>query len=453
MLLFTSVNILFAPPVGDLWRLDPPVRPVPPSLFGMHMHYAGTATPWPAVPMAEWRLWDAYVSWADLEPQKGQWKFDTLDRYVAMANEHHAGLLLVLGQSPTWASARPQERSPYHPGNAAEPKDLDDWRNYVRTVATRYQGKIHEYEIWNEPSLKQFYSGTVDQMVVLTREASQIIHGIDPKTIVVSPSAVGPDGVNWLAKFLAHGGGDYVDVIGFHFYVTPQPPESMLALIRSVQRAMQDHGAQRKPLWNTETGWSHPKPFPSEELAAAYLARSYILNWAAGAERLYWYSWDNHRWVTLETSEADNRTLKPAGKAYQIIYQWLVGARIESCKEDPHHTWTCELHRDAASELHREGASKLTREGASELTRDSTSQWIIWNPSGPQTFSAPEEWHATTITPLLDQARPLTHRQFTIGPVPVLVASLCNGRLSAFLSFQPKQAAFSPARASRAPPA
>ena len=39
-------------------------------------------------------------------------------------------------------------------------------------------------------------------------------------------------GTKWLAKFLAHGGAQSVDVIGFHFYVDPRPPEAMLPLIR-----------------------------------------------------------------------------------------------------------------------------------------------------------------------------------------------------------------------------
>jgi glycosyl hydrolase family 39 (putative alpha-L-iduronidase) len=399
VLLLGAINILLVPSFGDLWQLAPPAHPVPASLFGMHMHYAGKGTPWPSVPMAEWRLWDAYVSWADLEPQKGEWHFETLDRYVALAEEHHAGILLVLGQSPAWASARPRERSPYHPGNAAEPENVGDWHDYVQTIAARYKGRILGYEIWNEPNLKQFWTGSVDQMIALAREASDIIHNVDPTANVVSPSAVGRDGITWLAKFLADGGRDSVDVIGFHFYVTPAAPESMLPVIRRVQRVMSENGVQDKPLWNTETGWSDPKPFPSEGRAAAYLARSYILNWAAGVERLYWYSWDNHRWVSLQTTETDNRTLKPAGRAYEAIHNWLVTAQFESCKEDSHHTWICVLNRDGAPE------------------------WIVWNPRGPRTFSVPEQWHASTITPLLEQAGPLTQQELTLGPAPALLTS------------------------------
>ena len=79
---------------------------------------------------------------------------------------------------------------------------------------------------------------------------------------------------------MSHGGGQYVDVIGYHFYDAPHPPEDMVPLIQKVEQLMAENGAGNKPLWNTETGWPYPKPFPSDDLAAAYLARAYILNWA-----------------------------------------------------------------------------------------------------------------------------------------------------------------------------
>ena len=124
------------------------------------LHGTDRLTPWPSVPIPEWRLWDAKVTWPDLEPGKGQRHFDDLDKSLALAEAHHANVLMTLGLTPRWASARPQEASGYSPGYAAEPKDIEDWRSLVRTVATRYKGRIHAYEIWNEPNVKRFWTGT-----------------------------------------------------------------------------------------------------------------------------------------------------------------------------------------------------------------------------------------------------------------------------------------------------
>jgi hypothetical protein len=92
-----------------------------------------------------------------------------------------------------------------------------------------------------------------------------------------------------LSEFLSKGGGEYVDIIGYHFYVTPKPPETMVPLVEKVKKIMQQNGAGDKPLWDTETGWFPPSQFDSGELAAAYLARSYLILWAEGVQRLYWY--------------------------------------------------------------------------------------------------------------------------------------------------------------------
>ena len=42
------------------------------------------------------------MSWAELEPQQGQWRWEKLDRYVAMAEEHHVLITTVhhAGENP-----------------------------------------------------------------------------------------------------------------------------------------------------------------------------------------------------------------------------------------------------------------------------------------------------------------------------------------------------------------
>jgi len=382
-------------------QLVPSSESIPPNFFSMHIHRAATGTPWPSVPIGSWRLWDALVSWPQIEPKRGQWNFELLDRYVSLAEEHKTEVLLPLGLSPQWASARPLESSVYQSGNAAEPQDSVDWQNYVIAVVTRYKGRIGAYEIWNEPNNKGFWTGDTQQMVSLTQEASEIIHRIDPAAQVVSPAATANSGVAWLAQFLNLGGGKYVDVIAYHFYVSPQPPEAMVPLIQQVRQIMRDTGVSDKPLWNTESGWQVPKPFPSLELAAAYLARAYILNWAAGVSRFYWYAWDNHAWVSLQTTEQDNRTLAPAGRAYGTIQKWLAGAELNGCEENADHVWVC------------------------RLTRNGVPNWILWNPlqttTERRTYLFPQAWTDKSVMPLLGEAQPLSGPVIEVSQTPELV--------------------------------
>lgn len=381
-------------------NLQPPTGAIPSSYFGLHIHHldAPTPTPWPSMPVPEWRLWDAGVNWPNLEPNEGQWQFERLDRYVLLAQQHGTSILLPLGGSPSWASARPQLASPYSPGFTAEPANLDDWRTYVRTVVTRYKGRIPAYEIWNEPNLRDFWSGTTDQMLTLTKEASQIIRSVDPHAIVVSPSATAEYGIPWLAEFLKRGAGRYVDVIGYHFYLDPptRPAEDILPFIQRVRQTMSENNLANMPLWNTESGAIGPPHFDSDEAAAGFLARVYILAWAAGVQRFYWYAWDN-RLMGVKTYDEITHTVTPAGYAYKVMEQWLVGAQMTGCTENADYTWTCQLNRSGKKE------------------------WIVWNPQKDQKFEVPASWHVASITPLLHDQNLSKPSSIVIGPAPTLL--------------------------------
>jgi len=387
--------------------LNPPARPIPATLFGLHIHHLvkkpsdlPQVTPWPSVEFGTWRLWDAHIGWLNLEKEKGQWQFDTLDRYLEIAREREVELLLPLGLSPKWASARPEEPSAYAPGAAAEPKNIEDWQNYVRTVGTRYRGRLPYYEIWNEPNWKRFFTGSTEQMFELAREAHEILKPLDPEIAIVSPSATdGKHGAAWLADYFALGGVDYSDIIGFHFYVGPgEGPEDAIPVIQEVQQVMSDYGVADKPLWNTEAGWLGDQPFEDPQTSVAYVARAYILNWASGVERLYWYDWDFNPIVRLHLVKEDNKTLTPAGVAYGEIYDWLVGARMDECHSDLRYTWTCQLTRD----------------------RDYQA-WILWNPDRSSSFSVPEEWKVAQVRYLNGERRRFQGSKVEIGPTPILL--------------------------------
>ena len=384
--------------------------PIPAAFFGMHIHHLATTTPWPDMRFGTWRLWDAYVAWPNLEPQQDKWDFTALDKYVAAAEHNHVEVLLPLGLSPQWASSRPTEKSGYAPGNAAPPAHLEDWQQYVRAVATRYKGRIHYYEIWNEPNLSQFYTGPTPELVQLAKVAFTTLKEIDPTVVVCSPSATNADGAKWLDQYLQYGGGNYADVIGFHFYVNPNPPEEMVPLIQKVEAVMQKNGID-KQLWNTESGWAiqgkqsvvNPAPGKgfnsivlSEEQASAYLARAYILSWANGISRFYWYSWDNK---TMGLAEADGKTAKAPAKAYGELENWLIGARMGACQPDESGNWTCEITRD-----------------------NIYHGWLLWNPNRTLEFRVPSNWGVRQERNLLAGPLKITSNQSVqIGQIPILL--------------------------------
>ena len=371
-------------------RLGPRAGLVDASYFGMHMHYmvkpspAARTTAWPSATFGTWRLVDAYVKWSDLEPKRGQWNFSILDKYADLARKHGVSLLYTLGHPPKWASARPDEPAyTYGAGSAAEPGDLADWDNYVRTVATRYRGVIGAYEIWNEPKFSEvesafnkqgnaaFYSGSAAQMVELARRAHRIIKEVDPQAKVLTPGFHEAEaGVKRLDLFLRLGGGAVTDVVAFHLYAPS--PESMLPIIEKIRAVMDKHGIGDRELWNTETGYFTENPDEpkltatgrtlNERDAAGYVARSLVLAAAAGVRRFYWYAWDNG---ALGLTVGRGRQPNMAAQAYEQTARWLRGAVVEACEWKDKKQWVC------------------------TLKRGSRTAWMVWRTEGSEEWSAP----------------------------------------------------------------
>lgn len=384
---------------------------IPASYFGMHMHRVASSVPWPSIPIGSWRLWDSYTAWPNLEPQKGNWQFATLDRSVLIARYANADLVLPLGLSPNWASARPAEKSMYQLGNAAEPANISDWRNYIRTVATRYKGQIHYYEIWNEPDLKGFYSGTPEKMAELTAAACEELKAVDPNIKLIGPSPTsGPHTFPWYRKFLnAFEGKPCYQIVGWHFYTTESPPEELLNIATKIRTVLVDYGLEKMPLWNTEAGYfventsgplvtgtiANPaKLILQQDQASAFLARSFILAWATRVDRYYWYAWDDGKMGLLDIG-----TGKPklAGLAMQRLYGWMVGSTMPSCTKSEG-IWAC------------------------QLVRDGKTAYLVWQESGVGEWKAPA--HFTNIQTQAVTATTATEIGSRVIPVssePVLV--------------------------------
>jgi hypothetical protein len=221
-------------------------------------------------------------------------------------------------------------------------------------------------------------------MLQLAREAYTILKQVDSHNQLAAPTVTeGGKQLEWLDRYLALGGGQFMDVLSHHFYVPRDTPEKMLPMVAGVREIMVRHGVAHKPLWNTETGWwmengdgtvSSPSPFSTWKKlgladAAAYVSRGLILGWATGMERFYWYAWDNHIMGLIEPS---TKVLKPAGLAYARTRVWLEGSTMTGC-EIAGGVWVCTLSRPNGSKAR---IVWLEKEAARQ-----------WNP--------PADWHAS----------------------------------------------------------
>ena len=334
--------------------VTPPRQPIPATFFNMHIHNMnmGRNCQWPFVPFYGWRFWDTGTLWAQMEKVKGTWDFTRLDFLVNRALEHHVEPYLALGQTPPWAAVDPKAWSPYEPGFSSPPKNHDDWRNYLRVVATRYRGKIPCYEIWNEPNWGGFYAGSPANLVELEKAAATILKQVDPATTVISPGICftqSYSGRLFLFNYLRAGGGRQTDVIAAHFY-TGDVGVFTIGEMLKIKKLLAEFKLSSRPLWNTETGigtppLANPDPIPMRR-AAGEIACEHLISWACGFERYYYYAWDNGNLGLVEGGSGGlGVPVKPVAHAYGAIREWLLGATMETLEADAAGTWTCRLAR------------------------------------------------------------------------------------------------------------
>lgn len=80
--------------------------------------------------------------WIFVEPNQGEWDFDVYDHSVDQAQYCGINILGLIGTSPPWANGGQDWNYPA--------TDMTAWREYVRTLVTRYQGKVSAWEVCNE---------------------------------------------------------------------------------------------------------------------------------------------------------------------------------------------------------------------------------------------------------------------------------------------------------------
>ena len=367
------------------------------------MHVLGSA--WPPLKFGALRIWDDGVTWNKLQPSSGsRWDggaLARLDALVKMARDHHVKPMLVLGQTPAWASSSPSAQGSYGPGAPAPPRRLSDWTRYVSFLAKRYRGQIEAYQVWNEPSFSDQWNGTVQQMAALTKAAHDAIKAADPAALVVSPGVPLENykSMPFLRSYLPLV-RDSIDVIGVHLYPAPHhAPESVVPLVRDA-RSIADAAGLRQPIWNTEEnlGSRYSGDHYLGTKAAAWTARAILLSAESGVARSYWYAADDHVWGAVDLLNAANATPTMAGVAERVVATWLTGKRPVGCETRSRGAttiWSCRF---------------LDGGGAQALA--------AWT-NGGQVSIPPTSGARTLLT--TSGARQHVGRMIRVGPSPVLV--------------------------------
>ncbi len=385
-------------------------NPIPDTLFGMHINKLGLHYQWPGLGTRIVRLWNTGTTWKDLEPSQNAWNWASgagyrMDMYVKhiLTKAPGTSIIYTLGMTPQWASSTPGVAGLYGYGTTGTPRDMNDWRDYVRTLARRYVGKIRYWELWNEPDYVGHWNGNMAILADMGRIAREELLAADPNNRLISPGMTVGEGIRGLQNFLGAGGGNHVDIIGFHWYYGAQP-EGIGMSMDNVRRVMGYYGVQAKPLWNTEgafacnpaiTNCATSHPTVAESRSAN--ARALLMMATKGIGNFSYHVWegiDNHS----KLIQGDFVTPTAATGPYGEAVNWLRGARVIDGFYQNNQVYMVKLDR------------------AGEIA------YVLWAPAGSLTVNLPSSWAVNRIRTLSATESGIAGtRQVTVGVEPIML--------------------------------
>jgi polysaccharide biosynthesis protein PslG len=260
-----------------------------------------------------------WFAWRDIEGAgKGQYDWTASDRIVQQVSEFGLKLIIRVDHPPEWAGPPP--------GN------IGHFADFLSAMVTRYRGRIHAYQVWNEPNLAREWgnkapkAGEYTQML---KRAYQVIKKADPNALVISAGLAPttelsqravPD-TRFIQAMYDAGAKPYFDMLGAHgagykappetdpgqvandpnYYNTGDPncpgPACRIYCFRHVEdlrRIMVDNGDSQKRVVVLEFGWTRDErpgsPYywhrvPDEFVQGDYMVRAY--QYAKG----HWQPW------------------------------------------------------------------------------------------------------------------------------------------------------------------
>ncbi|MFT5195066.1 MAG: GH35 family endo-1,4-beta-xylanase [Cellvibrionaceae bacterium] len=227
-----------------------------------------------------------HFSWRDIEPaEKGTYDWWRPDQIVEASTNYNTKLLVRIDRAPLWALLAYDEQGIKITENQP-PAEAQDFFDFCGAIAERYKGKVHAWQVWNEPNLSREWGDlTPDPVayVALLEGCYSAIKTADPDAIVVSaglaptgtlpPDAMPDD--QFLREMYAAGGANFFDVLGLNApgfkaspEVSPDEAENNPALdignnrrfvfrhVEDMRQIMVENGDEATQIAILEMGWT-----------------------------------------------------------------------------------------------------------------------------------------------------------------------------------------------------
>ncbi len=208
--------------------------------------------------------------WDGIESAKGKFDWTFWDDYVTRAVDTY-GLTLVpyICYTPRWNSTGDTTNYWNH-----TPVDYEEFGTFVEALVSRYKDRIKTWELWNEPDIKEFWSGNAEDLARLTKIGARAVKKADPSARVVLAGLAGHTEFT-LSLFRDYGISTFVDIVNCHSYYETWSPNALETVVPYVIRMagiIRQYG-NNQSLWMAEVGYStfrSPDGYVSNQYRCTY---------------------------------------------------------------------------------------------------------------------------------------------------------------------------------------
>lgn len=226
-----------------------------------------------------------HTGWSAVEPAAGKWTWDALDRQVDYLKSQHLAFGGILYGNPDWNQAGG--------GFSLPVNNLAGWSKYVTEVVKHANGRIKDWEVWNEPPNGTGKDQTPADYARIVVAAYDAAKAVDPACRVgLAAKSVH---VNYLERVIRAGAKDHFDYLTLHPYevlngiADNAGTEAVyLHIVPTVRKMLAAHNPAKAnvPIVFTELGSDATKGLENQ---AHGLVKAYTMGIAQGVACIQWF--------------------------------------------------------------------------------------------------------------------------------------------------------------------
>ena len=285
-------------------------------------------------------------------------------------------------------------------GNVTPPRDMNRWSQLIealtRHVTARYgRDEVRQwyFEVWNEPNLSGFFSGTQAEYFALYDASVQAIKRVDAQYRVGGPATAGMDEGAWIPEMIAHCAetGAPIDFISTHTYgvdgaldefghdthTLKRDKDCVIRDVRNVRAQVKASAMPGLPVIFTEWSTSYT---PRDNVHDSYVSAPYILY---NLKRCEGYVESMSYWTYTDIFEEPGPGTSPFHGGFGLM-------NIQGLKKPAFHAyhWLCALPDEALE----------TDDDDSYAATDNTALYVLlWDYTKPEQDAVNEVYYVRDL--------------------------------------------------------